>query len=483
MTGSAAKRSRTTEIRAPDPILPAATFFGSLVQILGGQFACGVVALLTEVLYARLLGPAARGTISLCLMSIGFAGLIGGLGGEGSIIFWSSRSNRNHSAWLPSILLWGIAGTGLTCALWMVVYWRFQFRFLHGISPTAAVLVLANIPAAILFAYSMAFLAGIEDFGLRSISALLRQVMAVLGFLLFITIAGRVPEAALWGSLLGLLIASIVTLAAVRGSLAGFWKIREATHNLRPTLIYGLRGHVGNLATFFTYRLDVFIVNYFLQPAQLGFYVLGVVVSEALWQLPQAVASALFPRTARTQQLTGAGSARFTCAIFRRVFFVTLVCGIVIAAVSPVAIPLIFGANFKPSVSVVLWILPGTIALSMGKVACADLAGRGKNGYSSVFALVCFVITIGLDWFLIPRFGIVGAAIASSVAYLTNAALILMAVRYELPVTWKDIFVPTREDILSYRGAWHRAARLFSVDLFNKMPVRPDLRQRETTGQ
>jgi O-antigen/teichoic acid export membrane protein len=475
VTGSAAKRPHINEITPPGPVLAAGTFFGSLAQILSGQFACGAVALLTEVLYARLLGPAARGTISLCVMSIGFAGMIGGLGGEGSITFWSSRSNRNHSAWLPSVLLWGIAGTCLTCAFWLAAYWRFRLPFLRGISPTDALLVLANIPAAILFAYCMAFLTGLEDFRLRSIGALLRQLTAVLGFLLFVVIAGRMPEAALWGSLIGLLSASIVTLVIVRANLAGFWKIQAAAHNLRPTLIYGLRGQVGSIATFFTYRLDVFVVNYFLQPAQLGFYVLGVVISEALWQIPQAAASALFPRTARTQELTGLESTRFTCSILRRVFFITLLCGILIAAVSPIAIPLIFGANFKPSVSVVFWILPGTIALSMGKVACADLAGRGKNGYGSVFALICFVITIALDWFLIPRFGIVGAAIASSVAYFTDAVLILLAVRHELLVTWKQMLIPTREDIFSYREAWHRAVMLLTFDFSNRPRVRPGL--------
>ena len=111
----------------------------------------------------------------------------------------------------------------------------------------------------------------------------------------------------------------------------------------------------------------------------------------------------------------------------------------------------------------------------MGKVACADLAGRGKNGYGSVFALICFVITIGLDWFLIPRFGIVGASIASSMAYFTDAVLILVAVRHELLVTWKQMLIPTSEDILSYREAWHCAVRLLTFDFSTRPRVRPGL--------
>ncbi|MBZ5502960.1 MAG: oligosaccharide flippase family protein [Acidobacteriia bacterium] len=432
------------------------TFVSSLANIISGQIACALVALLTEVTYARFLGPALRGLISLCLMSVGFGTLIGGLGGEGSIVFWSSRKNHADSFWLPAVVLWGMLGALLASALWVLAYWGLRLPFLRGISPASAGLVLANLPAAILFSYAMALLTGAEEFRMRSGIALLRQVVGFLGYLLFLLFAGRSAEAALWGYLIGLLTAGLAVIVLERRKLRGFWRIGAASHNLKPTLLYGLRGHVGNLATFFTYRLDVFVVNYFLPTAQLGFYALGVVISESLWQIPQAAASALFPRTARTQERDAQEASRFTCFVLRQVLLIACFCGLLLAALSPFAIPLIFGARFKSSVSVLLWILPGTIALSLGKVACSDLAGRGKNGYSSVFALICFAITIGLDWFLIPRMGILGAALASSVAYFVDAVLILTALRYELRVTWKDLLVPTAEEFVSYRSAWNR---------------------------
>jgi O-antigen/teichoic acid export membrane protein len=450
-------------------------FTSSLIHILTGQFACAAIALLTEIIYARFLGPAARGLISLCLMSIGFAALIGGLGGEGSMVYWSSRSRHGNSAWLPAVLLWGVLGSAAAVAVWSCAYWRLNVVFLHGITPALAKLILACIPVAILFAYVMAFLAGIEEFRLRSVSAFSRQAIGMIVCMTFLAIAGRTVQAALWGILCGLLVASGMTVWLVRRKLFAFWRLRNIEDQLAPTLRYGLRGFIGNLATFFTYRLDVFFVNYFLQPAQVGFYALGVAISESLWQIPQAVASALFPRTARTQEINGSESTRFACFIFRQVFLITTLCGILIAAISPIAIPLIFGRAFRPSISVVLWILPGTIALSIGKVACADLAGRGKNGYSSVFALICFAVTIGLDWLLIPTLGIVGASIASSVAYFINTFLILMAVRRELKVTWKDLFYPTDEEPAAYRNLLNRVKAATNRARAERNRLHPDI--------
>lgn len=452
LTLAAQPKPRVEPARAGKP-----GFGASLLAILGGQVASGVVALLTEVSYARFLGPASRGLISLGLMSVAFGTLVGGFGGEGTIIYWSSRAKKAYD-WLPAVALWGLLGCCVACALWILTFGRVHPSFLHGMTQSSARIVLVSIPAAILFAYSMALLSGSERFRVRSVFAVLRQLAGMAAFLTAMMLFGRSTEAALFGNFIGLLAGSAVTLYLLRDSLRDFWKIGNARAELKPTLAYGLRGQAGNLATFFTYRFDVFIVNYFLPPAQLGYYALGVAVSEALWQVPQAMASALFPRTARTVE---EGASQFTCFVLRQVFLLTCLGGILLAAASPFAIPAVFGASFKPSVPVIWWILPGTIALSLAKVGCADLAGRGKNGYSSVFSLVCFAVTITLDWLLIPRMGILGAALASSIAYSLNAILVLCALRHELQATWRELLIPSRKELIAYRQLWPRLREMF----------------------
>ena len=442
-----------------------ASFRFGVLAILAGQIASGVVALLLEACYARLLGPESRGLLSVCLMSVAFAALVGAAGGEGSIVFWSSRERGIHGTWLPAVLLWGVLGSSAAGALWWLAYWKLHLPVLRGVSPYTASLVLLNIPAAILFAYCMALWTGLERFPQRSIGALSRQLAALAGFLALLGITGRSPVTALWGAASGYLAASLLTVVLLWRHLSGFWAVRTAKPNLLPTLAYGLRGQIGNLASFFTYRLDVFVINYFLPAAQLGYYALGVTLSEVLWQFPAAAASVLFPRTARTE---GEDSARFTCLVMRQVLLVSSVSGALLAAVAPFAIPLVFGARFTTSVPVVLALLPGTLALSLAKVGCSDLAGRGKNGYSSVFALACLVFTVAFDLLLIPRWGILGAAVASSAAYFLDSLLVLAALRHELKVAWPELLLPSADDLATYRAAWHR---LRSVALERTRPL------------
>lgn len=214
-----------------------------------------------------------------------------------------------------------------------------------------------------------------------------------------------------------------------------------------------MRGHLGNMASFFNYRLDVFVVNYYLNSTQVGLYALGVVISEALWQIPAAAALALFPRTARTIEQ---GATDFTCLIMRQVLVIASAGALAIGIGSWLFLPLVFGERFRPSIAVVWLLLPGTLALSLGRVGVSDLAGRGKSGYSSVFAMTALVVTVAMDLILIPRLGIQGAAVASSAAYFTNATLILAALKHELKVRWRSLLVPSYAEFASYQQAWSR---------------------------
>jgi O-antigen/teichoic acid export membrane protein len=434
------------------------SFTSNLMTVLGGQAACAAVAFGTQVFYARLLGPVGRGQISLCLMAIAAGALIGGLGGETPLVLWTAKSKNEPAGWLSAVMFWGLFGSGAASCLWALIYWGWHPAFLKGITDLMAVFILVSIPVSTLLGYFMAILTGMERFRLRSGLALLYQLAGLSALLVLVFFYGRKSEMAVLGNLTGILITAIVTGVFIKHFLAHAWNVLPRREELKEAVSLGVRGQLGNLATFLNYRLDVFIVNYLLDPAQVGIYALGVVVSEAVWQIPQAAALALFPRTART---LNEGASQFTCVVLRQVLLVSCVSGVALAVLSPLLVPLIFGAQFAPSVQVIWWILPGTVALSLGKVMSADLAARGKPEFSSIFALCALAVTLVLDVVLIPHLGIRGAALASSAAYLMDTALLALALKRELRVTWGFLFVPSRTEFVSYQQAWLRCKARF----------------------
>jgi O-antigen/teichoic acid export membrane protein len=430
------------------------SFISSFSAVFAGQAGCALAAVGIEICYARLLGPAGRGQISLCLMAVGFAVLIGGLGCEIPIVIWSADSKRAPREWVASVMFWGILGSLLASGLWSLVYWRWHPLFLSGITSQLAILVLLSIPVSVFFGYFMAMLSGLERFGDRALIALVSQLSGFVFFGVLVLLLGRRIEFAILAELTGVLLATAMAAFRLRDVLVKFWRARPGLESLGAALGLGLRGQVGNMASFFSYRLDVFVVNYFLGPEGVGVYVLGVVISEALWQIPHAVAVALFPRTARTVE---EGATEFTCHVIRQVLFIACATGVAIAVASPLLIPLVFGPKFSGSVAVVWWILPGTIALSLAKVMSSDLAARGKPEYSSIFSFLSLGTTIVLDFTLIPKMGINGAALASSAAYFVDSLCIAIALKHEMKITWKKMFTPSEMDWRVYRSLWMRA--------------------------
>jgi len=438
------------------------SFVHNLLTIAGGQFGCIAIAALAEICYARLLGPAPRGLISLCLMATALGSMVGSLGSEAVVVVWISKfRGQDRALWLPATCVWVVTGSLLAAGAWGVLYWEFHPSFLKGITPGLALAVLAAIPVTVSFSVMMALLVGEERFSARSLIALANRIAALLAFLLILLPLGRRAETAIIGNLIGLLVAVGIACFALQDYLRSAWQFVRARAQLMPTILFGIRGQAGTLASFFSYRLDVFVVNYFLDASQVGLYSLGVVISEALWQLPAIVAVALFPRTART---VGTEADQFTSMILRQVSFITFVAAVLLALASPVVIPLVFGARFAPSVPVIWWILPGTIALSLGKVVAADLTARGLINHLPISAFIGFVLTFLLDFLLIPRLGIQGAAIASSMAYLASGVYLLAVIQRALKMPWKNLLLPSVEEFRVYGRFWSVfKARFFQV--------------------
>lgn len=426
-------------------------FIENLATVLGGQLACGVIALVIEICYARLIGPAGRGQISLCMMVIAIGNTLGGLGGEVPIMIWAAEKKKSLSEWLPAVWILGAAGCAMFDGVFGFVYWRWHPSFLRGITSPLALLVLVSIPAAVAVQYLLALFVGLEQFRTRAGLALTTQAVELTVFVVLALLIGRSATVAMFGNLFGLLAAAFFATRFLGQSASRRSAARSPMATLGPALGLGVRGQFGNVAMLLNYRLDVFVLNYFLNPAEVGLYALGVVISESLWQIPSAASVALFPRSARARDRD---ANYFTCFVTRQVLLLAVVLGVAMALASPVVVPLIFGARFASSVAVIWWILPGTVALAAGKVMAADITARGKPGYNSIISIAVGILTIMLDLLLIPRMGIRGAALASSISYLVQGALIAGALKHLLAVRWSFFFSPPRKEFGVYAALW-----------------------------
>ena len=119
-------------------------------------------------------------------------------------------------------------------------------------------------------------------------------------------------------------------------------------------------------------------------------------------------------------------------------------------AVRKDVILLLYGSEFLPSVRPLWILLPGIVSLSVYKVLGNEIAGRGKPVINSIALGVSLVVNFFLNWLLIPRWGISGAAFASTVSYTVTAVMTLVVFTKMSGNSWFDTIVVKGEDLKIY---------------------------------
>jgi Na+-driven multidrug efflux pump len=112
-------------------------------------------------------------------------------------------------------------------------------------------------------------------------------------------------------------------------------------------------------------------------------------------------------------------------------------------------------------------LLPGIFFFSISKILAQDLVGRGFPQYASVAATISLVAIIILDLLLIPRFGINGASLASTISYFLSAIIILYLFKKESQVKLWDILIIKANDLAEYKRIISYFIDIFRAKKFN----------------
>jgi len=382
-----------------------------------------------SAIIARTLGPEGKGALTLATLAPAMLGLLLGLGlGVANAFFAGSRRLTVEQLTRNSVgfaLLASAAGLAIAA---IMAGTGLLGRLLPGVPAGVIVLAIAAFPPTLLTRYLTATLQGLQRIYAVNLVTLGNALANLLLTLLLVVALGL----GLQGAALAFVGAAVVGLVMV------MWLLRQDGGRFSPaldpavlgqTLPFGLRGYVGNVLQFFNYRLDAFLVNFFLGPAGVGIYSVSVALAEMLWYLPNAVSFVIFPRAAqsRPEEMN-----RFTPRVFRATMAFTAMGALALALLGRPLILLIYGEQFVPAYGPLLALLPGVVLLGGAKVLTNEIAGRGYPHYNSIASGLGLVLTVVLDLALIPRLEVVGASVASSIAY---AVTFVVAVFFYLRVS------------------------------------------------
>jgi L-malate glycosyltransferase len=228
---------------------------------------------------------------------------------------------------------------------------------------------------------------------------------------------------------------------------AGLVNLRLDPALLRRSVSFGVKSYVAQVFRFLVLRVDQVLVAAYAGYLQLGLYALATTIAELLWLLTDPLAGAMLPHVVRAQ--TG-DDRRLSFATGRLSLCIATVaasCGWFLA---PLVIPRVYGAGFTSATPALQLLLPGMVALAVARPLGSVLVKEGRAVTASVLGLLALILNVALNLVLLPRIGIRGASIASSVAYATLAVSYVVVGRRRGVAGWRDL-VPRASDLLLWR--------------------------------
>lgn len=243
------------------------------------------------------------------------------------------------------------------------------------------------------------------------------------------------------------ILSSFIAISGIRKYLAS-WHV--SFHVLKEHFSFVAKTGVTNLIGLLNYKVDLFLVQYFLGLAATGIYSIAIVIAELLWFVSSSVTIAAYGRIGSSNKDE---SERLVVRIVQLNLIILTVIFPLLYAIAYIAIPIVFGSPYEAALTPLLVMLPGVLVYGAASSLSAYFTNQlGMPGLSAKVAFVSLSINLVLSVVLIPSFGLIGAAFATSVSYLIGISVMgYLFVTYS-NVSAMELLCPRREQIRSDLG-------------------------------
>ncbi len=405
---------------------------------------------LTGVILARTLSPTERGIMVLVMTLPWMIASFAALGMPQANIYLVGRKKYNVKKVLGNALVIAIV-VGSLCVLVLNTVSRTTLNTaLKGFPADYWLPLLLLVPALLIDISLLSILRARQRFDLFNLRRLVSAASLLIAFGLALVL-GK-----------GGLLAAVSVYIGVTTFMVIFSLIlvrRETPVTLGvdvqltgESLKFGLKSYAQNLVGILNYRLGIFLLAFYLSPKEVAFFGVATALAEVAWYFPNSVGVVLFPRLSNVpiEEVH-----QITARVCRDTLTIT---GLIVAgmlAVSWFFVPLIYGSAYRASVAPLLILLPGVMSMGIYKVLTRNFTSRNRQQISILAAGVALLLNVSLALALIPLWGVVGAATASTVGYTAAGVVLLFFFLRDSGLPWQEALLPKKDELLGHLG-WAR---------------------------
>lgn len=412
-----------------------------------------IIHFIIRIFLARYYGASDLGLYTLAFTAYSFGLIFSGFGISYGLTKYVAEAEGNSNR-IRLLISSGITISFFSgCIMGLILYFASPYistNFFQMPELTALFRIVSfAFPFIALEKAVLGFLNGVRRMRIFAFINILQNFLVVILILTF-ALKGYNIKYAVVGFVLPVIFMSLFSLFYVRKSLLKL-KIAEYTPVVKTLLVFGFYGILStSMSTIMTYT-DSTMLGYFLIDADVGVYAVAVVLKQVLILPPSAVQLITGPMIAGywgKNKIDSIGYLINTCMKYTA-FFAILI-AFVVGFLSHDLIRLFFGSDFIRASFPLQILLLGAIFRAIQTSIGSALSSTAYIKIIFRITGVAALVNIGLNILLIPRFGITGASIATSVTTIIFCLIQLYFV----------------QRLISIRIDWMWFIKLFGITIF-----------------
>ena len=382
-----------------------------ILATVGTRYVIAALNLVLMLINSRVLGRHGMGLAGVVYASANVAVMFASVLCGNTIVYFM-RSKR-LSVVVSAAYVWALAGSGLACGV-MAAVGMLPAGYGWAVFGLAVLLSLVNVHLRVLLGWDR-----IRAF--NAVFLLQGAGLFVILLALYYVAGWRDVAGYVWGlyltNLASWAVSLLVMMRGVTHPLRCAIDARAWLRDVREMFAYGLWSSVDNLAENLSARLNYFFLQRFGGYGSVGLLDVGTRVSESLWHISHGVSFIAYGEITRATDAER--QRRLTLRLLPPTMgALTVAMGVVLCIPEWVYTEWLFTPEFTGIRSVIAGLSVGIVAFGGNRILSHYFIGTGRVRVSAACSCVGLALLCASAAVMVPRWGVVGAAGASSVAYV-----------------------------------------------------------------
>ncbi len=417
----------------------------ALLHNTGWRIITMLFTFLNNIIIVRMLGVEASANFFYALAAFTLLSTVLRIGLENGIIYFASKRPEKTSAIILLLLFVLLLQTSITIIVlniyakemvgyslfWCVVFIMSNILvyYVSAFYQVKRMYISLNVSACIMVLCQTVFLYYLYSTGTN--------------FLQSNTISKNSNDLVLIISALGILLQMIFLCFYFYQQHKNDFRSITRTDNITKKLFsYSLNNFGVTLLFFLVIRADLYFVEKYCDKIALGNYVQAAKIGQMLLVFPGLIAGVIFPYTINAAEALAVKLAML-CRLLTVVYFAGF---ILFLFIGPYIFTWLLGDDFNLMYPIFIASFLGVYFLSISLLLISYFEGIDKQLIIIWALLGTFIMIVVGDYFLVPFYGYLAAAIVFSVANFLGLFVLLKRFTQEAHIGFKQIFSPKKSD-------------------------------------